>query len=494
MSSVDKAYDAQVEDADFDGQKENVATRPMPTSLAALSPSEYNSLGVKATLKMDMIVMPCLVIMYIMNYLDRQNIAAAKLANIDKDLGLSLEQYQTCVSILFVGYILMQIPSNMLLGKIKWPGVYICCAMAVWGMVSACMAAVHNYTGLILARFFIGFVEAVFFPGALYYLSLFYNRKQYAFRAAILYSGSQLGNAFGGLFAIAILKLDGKHGLEGWRWLFLIEGVATIGLAVIFALILPNSPSTIRGLNDTEREWIHWNYVQDQGQDDNATEISAKKGLIMALMDPKTWMLMATLYAIYIAAAVTNFFPSVVATLGYSRNTTYALTAPPYVLCVILMMFNGFYSDKRQERYLHIVVPMAVLLVANILAVSSLNTAARYVAMMLMPGSAYAGSTVLLSWVAGSLNQPAMKRASAIALINAICNTPNVWTSYLYYGKPRYLAAFLVNLAAAAVAIGCATVCRIYLRCQNARLEKGLAVGKHGPTAAQQAAGFRYLL
>ncbi|KAK4942200.1 hypothetical protein LTR66_014727, partial [Elasticomyces elasticus] len=137
MSSVDKAYDAQVEDIDFDGQKENVATRPMPTSLAALSPSEYNSLGVKATLKMDMIVMPCLVIMYIMNYLDRQNIAAAKLANIDKDLGLSLEQYQTCVSILFVGYILMQIPSNMLLGKIKWPGVYICCAMAVWGMVSA---------------------------------------------------------------------------------------------------------------------------------------------------------------------------------------------------------------------------------------------------------------------------------------------------------------------------------------------------------------------
>jgi MFS family permease len=112
----------------------------------------------------------------------------------------------------------MQVPSNIIVGKVKYPGVYICAAMAVWGMISACMAAVQNYTGLVLARFFIGFVEAVFFPGALYYMSLFYSRKQYALRVAVLYSGSQLGNAFGGLFAIGILKLDGKHGLQGWRW------------------------------------------------------------------------------------------------------------------------------------------------------------------------------------------------------------------------------------------------------------------------------------
>jgi MFS family permease len=112
----------------------------------------------------------------------------------------------------------MQVPSNIIVGKVKYPGVYICAAMAVWGMISACMAAVQSYTGLVLARFFIGFVEAVFFPGALYYMSLFYSRKQYALRVAVLYSGSQLGNAFGGLFAIGILKLDGKHGLQGWRW------------------------------------------------------------------------------------------------------------------------------------------------------------------------------------------------------------------------------------------------------------------------------------
>lgn len=80
------------------------------------------------------------------------------------------------------------------------------------------MAAVHNFAGLIVARIVLGAVEAVFFPGALYFLSMFYTRKQFALRTAILYSGSQLGNAFGGLFAIGILRLDGSHGIAGWRW------------------------------------------------------------------------------------------------------------------------------------------------------------------------------------------------------------------------------------------------------------------------------------
>ena len=251
-------------------------------------------------------------------------------------------------------------------------------------------------------------------------LSLFYSRKQYALRAAILYSGSQLGNAFGGLFAILILKLDGAHGIEGWRWLFIIEGCMTIGIALIFSMILPNSPRKTPGLTEVEKDWQQWTFEQDQGQSDDGKEISPKQGFVLALTDPKTWLMLVTLYAIYIAAAVTNFFPSVVKTLGYSRNETYALTAPPFCLCVILMLVNGWHSDKTRNRVWHIVGPLCVSVVANIIAVSSLNTAARYVAMMLMPGSVYMASTVLLSWVAGTLNQPAIKRACAIAFINAV--------------------------------------------------------------------------
>ncbi|KAE8363427.1 major facilitator superfamily domain-containing protein [Aspergillus caelatus] len=432
----------------------------MPVSLSALSESEYSALGRKAIMKLDTRVMPCMVIMYILNYLDRQNIASAKLAGIEEDLRMNDVQYQTCISILFVGYILMQVPSNIVVGKIERPGMYICISMALWGVISACMASVKNYSGILVCRFFLGF----------------------------------LGNAFGGLFAIAILKLDGVHGMTGWRWLFLVEGVATVGLAFILAFVLPNSLKSLLGFTELEKEYLQWNFESDQGQQDNADEVGAWKGTMMALTDPKTWLMMGTLYSIYICAAVTNFFPSVVATLGYSRNTTYGLTAPPYVLSVVAMIINGFHSDKKQERYLHIICPMIVCLVANIIAVSTLNTAARYVAMMLMPGSFYSASTILLSWVAGSISQPSIKRASAIALINAICNTPNVWASYLYFSEPRYLAAFLVNLAAAALTIALATVTRMYLRRQNQRLDSGMDTGRSGPTGAQKAAGFRYTL
>jgi len=183
-------------------------------------------------------------------------------------------------------------------------------------------------------------------PGAFYYISMFYNRKQIAFRTAILYSGSQLGNAFGTLLAIGIMKLDGYHGIAGWRWLFLIEGIITIGFAVIFGLYLPNHPQKIMGLNEEERAWLRWNYETDQKQQDDSSEVTAKQGLMMAVTDPKTWLLCGTLYATYTAAAVNNFFPTVVLGLGFSRNKSYGLTAPPFILCVFCMLLNGFHSDK----------------------------------------------------------------------------------------------------------------------------------------------------
>lgn len=328
----------------------------------------------------------------------------------------------------------------------------------------------------------------------MFFLSLFYNRQQFALRTAILYSGSQIGNAFGGLFAIAILELDGAHGLAGWRWLFLVEGVLTVGLAIIFAFILPNSNKKILTLSEIECEYVQWNFEKDLGQQDNSDEVTAFQGLMLALKDPKTWLMMALLTLTYVCGTVVNFFPSVVRTLGFNRNTTLGLTAPPFMLCVLCMLINGFHSDKKQERFLHIAGPLGITVVAFVIAVSTLNTGARYTAMMLMPASFYSAAIVILSWITSSLNQPKPKRAAAIALINAVSNTPNIWSSYLYFGSPRYLVAFLVLLAAAALAIAVAVTTRIYLARQNKKLDAGQNTGRSGPTTAQIASGFRYTL
>lgn len=247
-------------------------------------------------------------------------------------------------------------------------------------------------------------------------------------------------------------------------------------------------------MSQLECTYVQWNYASDQGQRDDRSESTALQGLSLALRDPKTWLLIGVLYAVYIVGTVVNFFPTVVAGLGYDRNKTYGLTAPPFVLCIVFMLANGFHSDRTQERFLHIVCPLCVTLAANVVAVATTNIAARYIAMMLLPGSFYGAAVVVLSWIAGSLSQPPAKRAAAIAFINAVCNTPNVWGSYLYYAPPRFVAAFSVNLAATGLAIAFATATRLYLARQNRKLDRGEDAGKNGPTGAQVAAGFRYLL
>lgn len=201
----------------------NDGPHPRPESLSHLSEHEIEGLSKKLVRKIDLVIMPTLAILYILNYIDRQNLSAAKLQGITEDLNLTTEQFATAVSILFVGYLPFQIPSNLIITKIKRPGMYICVCVVVWGAISAATAAAKNYGQLLAVRAILGMVEAVFFPGAIYFLSSWYTKQELGKRLAGLYIAQQVGNAFGGLFAAAVFQLNGKHGIAGWQWLFIIE-------------------------------------------------------------------------------------------------------------------------------------------------------------------------------------------------------------------------------------------------------------------------------
>lgn len=141
------------------------------------------------------------IVIYIMNYLDRNNIGAARLKGLERDLGLEGKpgQYQTCLSILYVGYILMQVPSNIFINKISRPSKYISAVMLLWGMISTLSGVTHNFSGMVAIRFFLGFVEAAFLPGALMILSKWYTRKELTTRNALLFCGNLISNAFSSL-------------------------------------------------------------------------------------------------------------------------------------------------------------------------------------------------------------------------------------------------------------------------------------------------------
>ncbi|CZR59831.1 related to nicotinamide mononucleotide permease [Phialocephala subalpina] len=470
-----------------------------PELVRNMSPEEREYAEKRLRRKIDARLMPMIVLMYILNYLDRNNIAAAKLAGILTDLNLKGVEFQTSVSILFVGYLLMQVPSNLFLNKIGKPAIYLPACMVVWGIISAATAACQNYAGLIACRFMLGFVEAAYFPGCLYYLSCWYTRKELGFRTAIFYSGALISGAFSGLIAAGIkAHMDGAHGLRAWRWLFIIEGAITVVIAFASFFILPNFPRTTSWLTEEERQLATWRLEEDIGEDDwvDSKHQSFLVGAKLAFSDIKTYVLMFMLFGFVASGTVTNFFPTVVATLKYNSVNTLLLTAPPYVLAVITTFLNSWHADRTGERFFHIVCPLCFAVFAFILAACTTKIGPRYFAMMLMVPGVYTGYVVALAWISNSLPRPPAKRAAALAFINAISNTSSIYASYMYNADmaPRYVIAMSVNCAMAAMAIIAAVVLRFILVRLNRKLEQGIYVEgaiNSGTTEAGKK-GFRF--
>ncbi|KAL7269630.1 hypothetical protein RUND412_007692 [Rhizina undulata] len=480
-----------------------------PESIRHLSPAERLELELMLRKKIDWRLMPMLILMYVLNHLDRNSIAAARLAGLEADLSLVGTQYQTCVGILFVGYILMQIPSNMFLDKIGKPSIYLPTCMIIWGVVSGATGSVQNFGGLVACRLVLGFIEAAFFPGCLFYISSWYTRKELGFRSALLYSGSLLSGAFSGLITAGIIDgMDDARGIVSWRWLFIIEGSITVLTSCAAFYILPDFPNSTTWLSEQERDLAMWRLEEDIGERDWEAGEAEKlmHGLKLAMSDLKTWLLMLLVFCQIAAGSVANFFPTLVATLGYNRTISLLLTAPPYVLCVITAFANARHADKTGERYLHVTIPMWVALVAYIIAACTTATAPRYLSMMLMVPGIYTSYVVALAWCANTLPRPPAKRAAALAAINAAANTSQIYTAYFYPESqgPRYVMAMGINAGATIFSIIAATVLKIYLTKLNKRLDRGLpvrdvvavpgngAVGGHG--AEEKRGGFRFFV
>lgn len=198
------------------------------------------------------------------------------------------------------------------------------------------------------------------------------------------------------------------------------------------------------------------------------------------------------LFGLVSSGSVTNFFPTVVETLGFSSTISLLLTAPPYVLCVCTALFNAWHADRTGERYLHIVLPLVVTMAAFILAATTTSLAPRYVAMMLMVPGIYTAFVIVLAWISNTLPRPPAKRATALAACNAVSNLSSIYASYMYPASagPRYEVAMSVNCATAALSIIMATLLRWILVRENKRLDAGEIAGGTLTVAAKK--GFRY--
>jgi len=453
-------------------------------------PEERKRLEKKFLWKLDL-RMSILIVIYILNYIDRNNAGAARLRGFEADLGLRGQEFATLLSILYVGYIIMQIPSNMFLNWMGKPSWYLPGCMIIWGMISCLTGVTHNFVGALLTRFFLGFVEAAFFPGALFLLSKWYKRNELGLRTAILYCGNIISNAFGSLIASGILSgLQGKLGHAAWRWLFFIEGALTIAVAILAIFVLPDFPTTTSWLTPQERALAIKRMEEDAGVgDEQQTEQGAAKGLWLALTDWKVWWLALALTSQVVALSFNAYFPTLSATLGFNRTVTLLLCAPPFVFAALVAFWLSRHSDKMGERFYHIVSSFALGMIGFIIAIATMNTAARYVSLFLMAQS-YAGFIVLYAWMSNSFPRPPSKRAVALALMNAFSQLGNVAGSYVWPSVwgPTYRNSYAICISTCGTAIVMLWIYRMHLISLNRKLDR--EEEEKGVTKK----GFRYMI
>ncbi|KAJ5953082.1 Major facilitator superfamily domain general substrate transporter [Penicillium vulpinum] len=448
------------------------------------------------------------VAIYILNYLDRNNMAAARLKGLQEDLNLSNTEYSTCLSILYVGYIIMQVPSNMFINRISRPSLYIAVAMLLWGVISTLSGNTKNFGDMVGVRFLLGFVEAAFLPGALLILSKWYTRRELTTRNAILFCGNLISNAFSALVGAGVLSnMQGVLGHAAWRWLFWIEGSATMFIAILAAFILPDLPHNARGFTEEERQVAQLRMLEDVGEaDTDSEELGAFGGLMLALRDPKIYVMMFTFVAYVVGLSFNAFFPTLTGTLGFEYVPTLLMSAPPWVFACIFSVINAWHADKTQEKVWHIIGPIGMGVVGFVICMATNNVAARYVALFLQAGS-YAGFIVFYSWISSSFPRPPAKRAVAIAMINAFSQLGNVAGSYVWdLSDNGYRSSYGIVLAMFGVTVGGCWYFRSMLISLNQQLEEGeLADHARGEPAEndildspdeslRMRKGFRYLV
>ncbi|EGN93084.1 hypothetical protein SERLA73DRAFT_156650 [Serpula lacrymans var. lacrymans S7.3] len=373
--------------------------------------------------------MSILILIYILNY-SRTTRSAARLRGFEEDLGLKGQEFNTILSILYVGYIIMQVPSNMLLDYIGKPSIYLPACMVVWGFISIMTGFTTDFTGALLTRFFLGFVEAAFFPGALFLLSKWYKRRELGQRMAYLSCGILLSNAFGSLLASAILDgMDGRLGRAAWRWLFYIEGSLTVFVAICAIFILPDFPSMSHSwLTPAEHALAKQRMEEDAGttiESVIALDKSRENPIILALTDWKVWWMAIALTSMVVSLSFNAFFPTLSATLGFSPTVTLLLCAPPWLFATFEAFVISRHSDASGKRFMYITLSLLLGILGFLIAMSTMNIVARYISLFLMAQS-YTGFIVFFAWVSNTIHSPSSKRAVSLAFINAVSSLGNV--------------------------------------------------------------------
>jgi len=381
--------------------------------------------------RVTMRLVPFLIVCYFVAYLDRVNVGFAALT-MNKDLGISATAYGFGAGIFFLSYFIFEVPSNLFLerfGARKW----IARIMLSWGILSGATAFVTGETSFFVVRFLLGIAEAGFFPGIIFYLTLWFPA---AYRARIIgyfMAAIPLSSVLGAPVSGYLLGLDGSMGLKGWQWLFIIEAMPAVILAFVVFFYLTDRPSEARWLPADQRTWLATRLNLEERQREAAQQYSVRE----ALLNPKV----LALSLVYFGAVACNygigfFLPQIVKGFGLTNLQTGFVTAIPYIVGVFAIIYWGRRSDRMKERKGHAAFALAIATVCIAASTFLPDPTMKMIALSLAAFGVFGCLPVF--WTLPTAFLSGAAAAGGIAIINAIGNLSGFVGPYLVgYIKDR---------------------------------------------------------
>ncbi len=360
-------------------------------------------------------IMPLLGLMYLIAYVDRQNIGFAKLTMV-ADLNISERAYGLGASLFFIGYFLFEVPSNLILGRVgarRW----FARIMVSWGLVTIALAYTTGTTMFYILRFLLGACEAGFFPGVLYLLTIWVPFGHRARMVGWFMMASVLANALAAPLLGSLLDLNGVLGLQGWQWVFLTTGLPAILMGVATLFLLPDGPETSRLLSPLQKTWLR-DTLADEAKRGAKVEHANP---LRALADGRVLLLAGTYVGFPLAAyGLSYWLPTVVKGFGVSNTVNGFLNILPWACTAVLLWWLPRDAERTGEKTWHIVLPALIGSACLVASVIVPGNPVRFALLCAAAACIFAAQPVF--WTLPSSFLTGSSAAAGLAVINAVGN------------------------------------------------------------------------